>query len=181
LKKRYQGYTTDEGKDVGGASTLLSRRKQDLRVSERQGSGTIDPETGKVTYKQSGRVYTGPQTGETTPATTKVKLLNETGDIRILSSGTPQENAYADYANKMKSLANQARKEYKSTGKIVYSASAKVTYQGEVDSLTAQLNIALKNAPRERRAQALANSVVKAKTQDYPELSKDLQMSKFLK
>ncbi|GHU53262.1 hypothetical protein FACS1894132_04950 [Clostridia bacterium] len=173
LKKKYQGYTTSDGKTVGGASTLLSRRKQDLIVPERQGSGTIDPISGKVSYKQSGRTYTDPKTGKTIHATTKSKLLLETSDIRSLSSGTPQENAYADYANKMKSLANEARKEYKSTGKITYSSSAKATYQGEVDALMAKLNVALKNAPRERQAQAIANSVIKAKTHDNPELSKD--------
>jgi predicted DNA binding protein len=172
LKKRYQGYTDDDGNEIGGASTLLSRRKQDVRVPERQGSGAIDPVTGKVTYKESGRTYVDPKTGKDVLATTKVKLLNETEDVRTLSSGTPQENAYADYANKMKALANRARKEYKATGKIVYSSSAKETYQKEVSSLNAHLNVALMNAPRERKAQAVANSIVKAKIQDNPSMDK---------
>ena len=55
--------------------------------------------------------------------------MAETKDARTLSSGTPQEEAYADYANSMKSLANQARREMLGTGKIAYSASAKATYQ----------------------------------------------------
>ena len=66
-----------------------------------------------------------------------------------------QENAYADYANKMKALANQARKEYKATGKIEYSSKAKEAYQEEVAHLDAQLRVAAMNAPRERRAQAI--------------------------
>ena len=98
--------------------------------------------------------------------------MAETKDARTLSSGHPVEEAYADYANKMKSLANQARKEMVSTGKIPYSASAKAVYQAEVDSLSAKLNVALKNAPRERQAQVIANAVVTAKKQDNPDMKR---------
>lgn len=171
LKKKYQGYTDVDGKERGGASTLLSRREQDVRVPERQGSGRIDPETGKVTYKESGRTYVD-KNGKVQTATTKVKLLSQVDDVRTLSSGTPQENAYADYANQMKALANRARKEYITTPRLKYNSSAKTTYQQEVDSLDAKLNDAAKNAPRERRAQAIANSQVKAKTQDNPDMTK---------
>ena len=72
----------------------------------------------------------------------------------------------------MKSLANRARKEMLSTGKIEYSSSAKATYSKEYDHLMAQLNVALKNAPRERQAQTIANSVIKAKKQDNPDMTK---------
>ena len=172
LKKKYQVRIDEDGNEkVGGASTLISRKKQDVRINERQGSGWIDPETGKVSYKESGRTYID-KDGKVVKAQTKVKLMSTVDDARELSSGTPQENAYADYANKMKALANQARKEYKSTGKLVYSSSAKETYQEEVDSLKSKLNIAEKNAPRERRAQAVANSVIKAKMQDNPDMDK---------
>ena len=171
LKKKYQGYIDVDGKERGGASTLLSRREQDVRVPERQGSGRIDPETGKVTYKESGRTYVD-KNGKVQTATTKVKLLSQVDDVRTLSSGTPQENAYADYANQMKALANRARKEYITTPRLKYNSSAKTTYQQEVDSLDAKLNDAAKNAPRERRAQAIANSQVKAKTQDNPDMTK---------
>ena len=57
--------------------------------------------------------------------------MAEAKDARELSSGTPQEEAYADYANAMKLLANQARREMINTGKIAYSASAKNAYQGK--------------------------------------------------
>ena len=88
--------------------------------------------------------------------------MAEVKDARKLSSGTPQEEAYADYANRMKALANQARKEMVNTGRIKYSATAKETYRDVVDHMMHQLNIALKNAPRERQAQLAANSEVKA-------------------
>ena len=75
-------------------------------------------------------------------------------------------------ANTMKSLANQARREMVNSGKIAYSASAKQTYQTEVDSLMGKLNVALKNAPRERQAQTMANSIVSAKKKDNPRYDK---------
>ena len=77
------------------------------------------------------------------------------------------ERAYADYANKMKSLANQARMNMVSTGKIAYSASAKAAYQPEVKSLMSKLDAVLLNAPRERRAQLMTNvDVAKKKEKD---------------
>ena len=97
--------------------------------------------------------------------------MAETRDARTLSSGHPVEEAYASYANQMKSLANKARKEMVSTGKIAYSASAKVTYQTEVDTLSAKLNVALRNAPKERQAQVIANANVAAKKKDNPDMT----------
>lgn len=172
LKKKYQGYTDDDGKEVGGASTLLSRRKQDTAVPERQGSGIIDADTGKVTYKKSGRTYVDKKTGEIVEAMTKSPLLLETDDLRTLSSGTIPENLYADYGNAMKALANQARKEYKATGRIETSKAAKETYSSEVARLEDALDVAARNAPKERRAQAIANSRIKAQLQDNPDMDK---------
>lgn len=172
LKKAYQGYTTDDGREVGGASTLLSRRKQDVRVPERQGSGIINPETGKVEYKESGRSYVDSK-GNTVKATTKSKLILETDDVRRLSSGTAQENAYADYANKMKALASEARKAYLNTGNLKRNPSAAITYAEEVKVLEAKLRLAELNAPKERRAQAIANAEVKAKKQSNPDMTKE--------
>lgn len=162
LRKKWQGYTDENGKERGGASTLLSRRKQDVEVPERQGSGRIDKQTGKVIYKESGRTYLDAK-GREVQATTNIKLLDKTDDIRTLSSGTLVEDAYADYANKMKALANRARLEYVATPTLARSASAARTYQPEVDRLTSALRLAQLNAPREREAQRIANARVKAK------------------
>lgn len=171
LKKKYQTRMEGEEEKIGGASTLLSKRKQDVRVPERRGSAIIDTKTGKVSYKESGRAYVD-KDGKIQKATNTVKLLSTVDDLHTLSSGTDQEKAYADYGNKMKALANEARKEYLATGRLKYSASAKETYANEVNSLNAKLNDAAKNAPKERQAQAIANSVVKAKTQANPDMDK---------
>lgn len=176
LKKKYQGFDDETGHH-GGASTLLSRRKQDVEVPERQGSGVIDPLTGKVVYKESGRTYVDPRTGKTVAATAKVKRILAVDDVRSMSSGTLQEEAYADYANKMKDLANKARLEYKATPTLKRSASAAKAFEPEVNRLMAALKVAQLNAPLEREAQRIANARVKAKVQannitDKDEISK---------
>lgn len=176
LKKKYQGFDDETGHH-GGASTLLSRRKQDVEVPERQGSGVIDPLTGKVVYKESGRTYVDHRTGKTVAATTKVKRILAVDDVRSMSSGTLQEEAYADYANKMKDLANKARLEYKATPTLKRSASAAKAFEPEVNRLMAALKVAQLNAPLEREAQRIANARVKAKVQannitDKDEISK---------
>lgn len=173
LRKRYQGYTDEDGKERGGASTLLSRRKQTVDVPERQGSGVIDPKTGKVVYKESGRTYVDPKTGKTVLATTKVSRIEALDDVRKLSSGTLQEEAYAEHANRMKALANQARLEYKATPTLKRSASAAKAFEPEVTRLMAALRVAQLNAPREREAQRIANARVKAKVQDNNITDKD--------
>lgn len=78
-------------------------------------------------------------------------------------------------------MANDARKEAVYTGRLATNANAKRIYQSEVDSLNAKLNLAALNAPRERRAQVLANSEVKAKKQANPELEKDKKALKKVK
>lgn len=173
LRKRYQGYTDEDGKERGGASTLLSRRKQTVDVPERQGSGVIDPKTGRVVYKESGRTYVDPKTGKTVLATTKVSRIEALDDVRKLSSGTLQEEAYAEHANRMKALANQARLEYKATPTLKRSASAAKAFEPEVTRLMSALRVAQLNAPREREAQRIANARVKAKVQDNNITDKD--------
>lgn len=170
LKQIYQRRPNEDGTEkVGGASTLLSRRKQEVRVPERQGGPRIDKETGEVTYRETGRTYVD-KNGNRVKAEEKVSLMSTVSDARTLSSGHPVENLYADYANKMKALANRARKEAVATKGIPYNASAKDAYSEEVKTLDSKLRIASTNAPRERRAQAIANSTVKAQLQANPEL-----------
>ncbi len=170
LKNRYQGTTDENGKTHRGASTLISRAKSQQSITKRKGSPTIDPETGEYIYKETDQIDT--RTGK--KRTQKSTKMAEAKDARTLISDarSPAEVLYADYANKMKALANQARKEMVSTGKIEYKASARETYQAEVDHLIAQLNVAEMNRPRERQAQRMANVVVAAKKKAYPDLTK---------
>ena len=173
LKKKYQGSYDEDGRYHEGAATLISRAKSETSVLKRKGSPIINPETGEQTHKEVYEEYTD-KNGRTRVRTQASTKMAETKDAFTLVSDadTPQERAYATYANEMKSLANRARKEMLSTGKIAYSASAKETYQEEVDHLMAQLNVALRNAPRERQAQVIANATVAAKKQENPDMTR---------
>ena len=175
LKKKYQGGTDENGRYHEGAATLLSRAKSKEVVLKRKGSPIIDPVTGEQSYKEVHEEYVDKKTGKIKVRTQNSTKMAETKNAYSLISvaNAPQERAYADYANYMKSLANQARKEMLSTGNIKYSPSAKATYQKEVDSLMAHLNVALKNAPRETQAQLIANAEVNAKKKAYPDLTKE--------
>lgn len=131
-------------------------------VDSKTGKVKYTNKDGSVSYKVKNRTQASTNMAETDDAYTLVSKAN-----------TQMERVYADYANFMKSLANQARKEMVSTGKIEYSSVAKKTYQAEVSSLETKLNESLKNAPRERQAQAIANSVVNAKKQANPDMTRD--------
>lgn len=83
------------------------------------------------------------------------------------------ERYYADHANRMKALANEARKEYLATPNLKVNKSASKTYAAEVKSLNEKLSKALQNAPRERQAQALAYSELRKIKKYNPEIAND--------
>lgn len=130
----------------------------------------VDSETGEITYTDS----TGKITYKTDYKKQKSTKMAEADDAMSLVSDYrhPMEIVYADYANSMKSLANQARKTSATTGKIEYDKAAKETYRKEVDSLMSKLNNAQLNTVREREAQRRANAEVAAKKEADPSLSK---------
>lgn len=107
---------------------------------------------GDITYKTETRRQTSTNMAETDDAYSLVSAARH-----------PMELIYADYANSMKSLANQARKEMMNTGNLKHDPSATKIYQPEVDSLMARLNEAEKNTVRERQAARLTNAEVGAK------------------
>ena len=195
LKKKYQRSVNPDGSiHIGGASTILSRAKGEESVLKRQGSPKInmpgedlyDPNRpkGALNWKVADDLTyeitrTNKRTGEV-KTITKYKTqpstkMAETDDAHTLVSDIrhPKELAYADYANSMKALANQARVEMYTSGKIKYSKTAKTTYQKEVDSLMSKLNDALMNAPRERAAQRMTNAIVDAKKKADPSMTKE--------
>ena len=128
----------------------------------------VDPKTGKVTYTdKSGEI-----SYRLKERTQKSTRMGETDDANTLVSELrhPMELIYADYANSMKALANSARKEMVSTGKIEYNAKAKAAYQDEYNSLMSKLNDALLNTTRERAAQRMANAEVNDKKSADPNM-----------
>lgn len=174
--------TTYQGSAKSGASTLISKASSEQRIAKRtEGEYRTDPETGKTK-----KIYIDPQTGRklyTTiesswtdkdgklhRTTTKSTKMAEVDDAFDLSSGTVVEDIYATHANKLKALANEARKEYVKTPKAEYSPTAKQTYSKEVESLDAKLSIAVRNKPLERQAQLIGNTVLAAKRQANPDM-----------
>ncbi len=176
LKKQFQGGSNK------GASTLVSRASSEARPDHRKetfyinapGTKKYDPSqpVGSKIYKYTNEAYINKQ-GKNVTKTTKSTKMAETNDAYTLSSGSKIEDIYADHANNMKALANQARLSYLNTPSLEYSASANKTYSREVASLNAHLRNAQRNAPLERRAQILANSVVAAKKEANPDMDKD--------
>ena len=83
------------------------------------------------------------------------------------------ETIYANHANRLKALANRARKSYLSTPTQKVDPVAKQKYGAEVASLTAKLNQAEKRAPLERRARVLAGQIYESKKADMGYVDKD--------
>ena len=190
LKKKYQQKIDPDGKVRYGASTLISRAGSETTVNKRRGAplynikgkSWYDPSRpeGALIFKDAYNLeYTIPKvnkrTGEVSliskTRTQKSTMMAETDDASTLISNknTRMEGVYRDYANHMKSLANQARKEEATTGRIEYNKTAAKIYDAEVKSLNAKLEKAESNAPKERQAQRLAASEVQAKVKAYKE------------
>lgn len=175
LKRKYQRSSR------GGATTLISQAKSKVKLPDRelrkaQDGGPIDPETGKKVYVETGNTRKNVD-GTESPVFIDVRKMENTDDARTLMSGdgkgTAIERVYATHANKLKALANDARKLDLNTTNSEYNKDAARTYSPQVQSLTHQLNTALKNAPLERKAQLLAGAMVKQVRQATPGMEKD--------
>ena len=171
LMKKYQGRSS------GSAATLITRATADAKILDRKprsakNGGPVDKETGRLVYEETGKTRTK-KDGTVEPKKIKIAKLANTDDANTLSSGSTIEGIYASHSNRLKALANEARKESVNTKPIPYSPSAKAVYTKEVDSLNAKLNKAMKNRPRERQAQVIANSIIRQKRKANPDMDKD--------
>lgn len=178
LKAKYQG-----GRNAGSA-TIISRAKSDARVDERGnkwkelGAYDINPDTGEKIFTYTGRTYTNKKGAEVRAQMKSTKMYEATDAFDLTSGpkgtqGKPIEKVYATYANQMKSLANQARKEYMGSSTRSYVPSARLTYANEVATLDAKLNIAKKHTPYERQAQLVTSKIMETKIRENPELKDD--------
>lgn len=190
LKKKYQGGTT------GGAASLISRAGSTAYLPERKArsaskGGPIDKKTGRKVWEETGRTYKKPVFDKNDPtkvvewkterSITKSSKLAETHDAFSLVSknGSTIETVYANHSNSLKAMANEARKATLKIPSVRKNPQAAKAYAPEVKSLKAKINEGLRNKPRERQAQVLADAVVRAKKQADPSLAKDKErMSK---
>lgn len=190
LKKKYQGGTT------GGAASLISRAGSTAYLPERKArsaskGGPIDKKTGRKVWEETGRTYKKPIFDKNDPtkvvewkterSITKSSKLAEAHDAFSLVSknGSTIETVYANHSNALKAMANEARKATLKIPSVRKNPQAAKAYAPEVKSLKAKINEGLRNKPRERQAQVLADAVVRAKKQADPSLAKDKErMSK---
>ena len=179
LKEKYQGGAKR------GASTLISRAKGQSHPLERK----LLTNPAKMTAEQRKRFYEGEQIWVETAGTHFTKAgkevvnrlnttkmedeLARTGSANGLSSGTIQETLYANYANRLHNLANEARKASRLTVQDKRSPSAARTYAAEVDSLSKKLYLAELNRPLERKAQLLMGAKLKAYIKANPDMDND--------
>lgn len=175
LKAKYQGGSN------AGASTLISKagstayipqRKEITNKSRMTAEEIKRYENGEKIFRNTGETYLNKQ-GKEVIRTIKSTKMAETKDAYSLSSGTHMETIYAEHANKLKSLAQQARKEARHISNPTQNKEAQKTYFKEVESLNSKLNTAMKNRPLERKAQLVANAKVKAVMQQNPNLDSD--------
>lgn len=171
LTKKYQGHYDLNGKwHDSGAATIISRAKGEWNVPATQGEPHINPKTGELEWKPKSKwvidISTGKKVEVPDPSyinkkgkeifyTKKSTQMAETKDaFALISEGRgPIEIAYAKYANELKALANQARKESLNTGKLVYNKEAALIFADEVGGLKDKIIKAESNKPYKRAAQ----------------------------
>lgn len=181
LKQKYQGGAR------AGASTLISRSTSEARVVKRKqwnpSAKTINPDGSKIRSIADDAMLKDKEgnplldhKGNIRYKTETTTKMAETKDARSLISNKGQgqliEFEYADHANKLKAMANEARLSWVNTPPQSFNASARRAYQPEVKSLDDKLAVALRNKPLERQAQVFANITVKAKLQANPDMDK---------
>lgn len=170
-KRSYDKKTGDVTLRTSNGKKVTYNVADKAAVDEYQPIKRVDEATGEVTYTNKK----GDITYKFKTRTEKSTKMAETDDAySLLSEGRhPMELIYADYANSMKSLANQARLSMINTEGLKYNRQANEVYKKEVASLNTKLNTALLNATREREAQRRANAEIKAKKLANPNIKKD--------
>ena len=164
LKRKYQKHKDDE--KYGGAATLISRAKSEARPNARKDRYNIDPVTGEKVWIEKPPImnrdgsYKLNKDGTPKYSHIKSTKMYEAKDAYELSSGHFIESVYADYANAMKAMGNEARKEVLATPLLKRTPEAAKTYSKQVESLNKKLEKAKMNAPLERQAQSLASKKV---------------------
>ncbi len=101
--------------------------------------------------------------------------MNLTDDATELvrDRNNPKEMAYANYANELKRMGEEARKEYRSIRATPVDQEAKKTYATEVESLLSKLRTAEMNNPREQIATVMANAMFSERLASNPEMDRE--------
>ncbi|MBO7453093.1 MAG: hypothetical protein J6U54_22395 [Clostridiales bacterium] len=158
---------------------------------DKNGKNVVATYTGKVVKNKDGSYSYEPGKGrqqwvddKEVDRTMEVSRMSRAKDAYELLSKNPSkiEVTYADYANHMKSMANNARK-----AAVMIDTSypvdpkMKKEYANEIASLEKKLINSKKNAVRERQAQTLATSRVNAEIDANPGMYDDASSRKKLR
>lgn len=179
-------YTTADDKDVYYADSTYNKKtgkKTVITTDGRKITYDMNSKSDKEKYEpvmkkdpKTGNVYYTNKDGSI-KYRTKSRTINstnmaETDDAMTLVSRTrhTMEILYADYANSMKAMANQARKAIITTGNLEFNPTAKKIYSKEVSDLEIKLNDALKNSVRERTAVRLASADINRQKDRDPDM-----------
>ena len=191
LKRKYQlhdsvKFDAKTGKWVPktgttSAATILSAAKAQKSVPVHEGRQVIDPETGKLVWTREGykkATWVDKKTGEVHEKFKEARSnwMSDTNDAFTLvrDMNNPIEVAYAEYANSLKSLANEVRKEKVATPNLKYDPEMAKKYSKEVNDLNIKYRKAQMNKPREREAQTIANIEFEEKMAAYEAEGRDL-------
>lgn len=154
LRKKYMTHIdVIDGKEKGGASTLISRSKTKVRI--RKEDIEADPELKEIVTKDNPRA--------------KIKNINQVPvvdlvkDAKTLGSGTTIENMYGNYVNALTKMRDKGHVDIDKIPNMTISKEAKVKYKDQVNSLLGKYENAVKNAPRERQAQLIAEKTIAEK------------------
>lgn len=201
-KRRGDPWINQKGKDwydpskPEGALIFKTAYDNDLYYPERKPVKKKDPLTGKYMKDDKGKfifeTYIDSdgnervkyaETGKIKMRTQKSTQMAETDNAYTLVSEKrhPMELLYADYANKMKSLANEARKEMVYTDRLQYDKNAAQVYKAQVKSLEDKLEFAESNKQKEMQAILIANKEIERKVAMEPSIKnnkKDYQKLK---
>lgn len=171
--------------------TIKNASQSELARAVKHSMVVIDAEKHNLDYKQSAKdngiaalrkkyqSNINPDTGK--PAVSASTIISRSKRLVDISdpdfnpdkysSGSAREQPYVDYIKTVQSIKKQALKEYDSIEMPKYSKEAAKVYSEEIKSLDKKLNEALLNAPRERQAQLLTNSLYYSNLK--PDMSKD--------
>ncbi len=171
LNEKYRGSAR------AGASTIITRAGSPIYIDQRKPAKSnrekgivngIDIYTGKKVFESTGKTKWSPvkdkETGEiiswkSALKKDKLKKMDVVDDAYELvgNKDDPKERAYANFANKLKSMAQKSRYIAVNTDNLKRNPDAVKTYAKEVASLNNKLKEVKANKYLEKQAQILGN------------------------
>lgn len=182
-QQAYKDYNIDKlklkyrGNSNAGASTVVTRAKSPMYVDQRKLAPSnkekgiiagIDKKTGKYVYEltnnrrkeaikdENGKVIGYKEGGLKKDKLKRMEYEDDAFNL-VGDPDDPKERSYANFANSLKALANEARRIAVNTENMKRDPEAVKAYAKEVAELNRKLKDIKNNSYLERQAQMLAN------------------------